>query len=461
VFRSRRRLRRPGSIAVALLLAIGLAWGTGGGGAVGAAGLPVAPEELPAELRGDEFEPSGLAVFWEAWSILHEEYLAQSTLDDRRLLYEAVRGVAAARAAPAAAPSERVGADRPAPSREPAYAAIRAMVQSLGDPDTRFQTPDERRAEAPGYSGRLEGIGACLDVRFGDGRIILSAPIPTTPAERAGIRSGDVLIAVDGRPVGGSSASDVALQIRGPAESPVSLTIERAGTDGPIELTLARGAVPLVSGWGRLVEPEIGLLRLTAFTEGTDEEAGVALTALEQQGARVLVLDLRGNLGGWLEPALAVASRLSPSDPVVTKENGRGEREGYPRYDRPLVAWPVAILVDRNTASASEVVAAALRDSVGAPLIGEPTYGKGTIQYVHELSDGSGFRVTAARWISPAGVPLDRGGLIPDHAVDPSRTAERDPALETAVRLLRPESAEAGRAISPPDECGPHSANAV
>ena len=398
---------------------------------------PPAQVELPLadEEQGDRLADV-LPVFWEAWWILQEEYLDRSALQPRRLAEGAIGGIVRSLDHPDT-PTADGSRNRSAPdARRLTYGAIRGLVESLEDPGTRFQTPEERAAEAAGWSGRLEGIGACLEMRAGV--VSVSASIEAGPAARAGIRAGDVILAVDGRPVDGLPVREVVSRIRGPRGTSVALTIRRPDAAAPVDATVVRDEIRLISASALLVEPGIGLLRLTAFTEQTDEETGAALEDLRRQGAGALVIDVRGNPGGWLDPAIAVTSRFVPSGPLLWKEDGRGDRQPYDRHaDQPLVDGPLAVLIDRGTASAAEVLAAALRDAGRARLIGRPTYGKGTVQYAHELSDGSGLFVTAARWVSPAGKRLDRGGLAPDVPVDVSGTDSADPALEQAVELLR------------------------
>jgi len=406
----KHRLPRPVSPrTAALLVALALIGGLSLGLVLGATHpelvtgpAPTAPSEAPTDdPRSVAGQPDTFAVFWEAWGIIHEKFLDHAALEDRRLTHGAIRG----------------------------------LLQSLADPNTSFQTPEERRVETPGYSGRLAGIGVYLEVR--DGRVAVSTPIEDTPASRAGIRSGDVILTIDGQSVAGLALPEVVLRIRGPAGTDVTLTLQRADGTGQVDLTLVRAEIRLVSARGQMVAPAIGLLRLTAFTAGSDEETGAVLDELGQAGARALVLDLRGNAGGLLEPVVAVASRFVPAGPIAWREDSRGERQPYDRHaDRALIDWPLAVLLDGGTASAAEVFAAAMRDAGRAPLIGQRTYGKATIQHLHELSDGSGLHVTTARWVSPAGTRLDQGGLTPDIPVDTARTDAADPALEQAIQHL-------------------------
>ena len=357
-------------------------------------GAPTAsPTETPTADR-----PS-MDLFWEAWRTVNDEFVNRAALDERRLEYGAIRG----------------------------------MVQSLGDPNTLFQTPEERQTEMSAFSGRFQGIGTYIDAR--DGRLVILAPIEGSPAARSGVRPGDVVLSVDGQDVSGLSVQQLSAKVRGPKGTVVTLLLLR-GTE-TVELAIERDEIPLISARGSIPQPGIGVLRMTSFTERSDAEVAGVLDNFTQQGAQRLVLDLRGNPGGLLEPAVEVASRLTTVDPIVWQENGEGQRYGYERRaDHPAVDWPIVVLVDRGSASASEVIAAALRDSGRATLIGQRTYGKGTVQYLHQLSDGAGLRVTAARWISPGGTQLDQGGLEPDVVINEPRTEDSDPAMAAAIQHL-------------------------
>ena len=392
----RRRIENWRAVAapVALAWLVGLVMGIGFANGVrrDAAAPPADGPDRP-----------GLGTVHEAWDIVERDAVDRATLVDRRLAYGAVRG----------------------------------LLQAIGDPYASFQTPGERQAQREDYRGQFEGIGVYLELR--DGRVAVSAPIDDGPALRAGIRPGDVVLAIDGASTAGMSLAEAVARIRGPAGTSVGLRIERPDAPAPVELAVEREEVRLVSARGRMAAPAIGVLRIGRFHERTDEEVGDALGALERQGARALVIDLRSNGGGLMGSAGPVAGRFIPAGPVAWQVDGHGEHYAYaPADGRPLNTWPIAVLVDRGTASAAEVVAAALRDAAGAPLVGERTFGKGSVQYLRELGDGAGITLTAARLVSPAGTPFDGVGLDPDVAVGAPPTDGTDPALEQAVQLLRP-----------------------
>jgi carboxyl-terminal processing protease len=419
------------------------------------------PEETPAE-----GEPSVLEVFWEAWRIIQQHYLDQSVVSRERLLAGALDGMARLASQQDGAGGNGSGADRSAePARRLTYAAIRGMVRSLGDPNTVFLEPAERKVAITRFSGHLEGIGACLDQR--GGQVVVSGLVEGGPAAQAGLQPGEVLVEIDGRPLVGWPIREVVLGVRGPSGSPISLTTRPVAGAATVERAITRAQIQLISARGRLLEPGIGLLRLVAFTEHTDAETAALLEQLEQAGARALLLDLRGNLGGLLEPAVAVASRFIGSTPIVGQENAQGLFYGYERVaDQPLVHWPLVVLIDHQTASAAEVVAMALRDAERARLVGASTYGKGTVQYLFELKDGSGLHLTAARWVGTAGTRLDTSGLLPDVWASTTQTAQQDPAAEQGLALLRqaiesPATTPPAPLGTPADSCSPLSASAA
>lgn len=328
---------------------------------------------------------------------------------------------------------------RPASAERPKllYGAARGMVQALGDPNSVFEPPAEREVGDSRWSGRYEGVGIYVDQR--DGQLIVTSPIEGGPAERAGVRPGDVILEADGRGLAGLSLTDQTLVIRGPKGTPVTLTLRREGLAEPLQLTIVRAEIRLISARGRRLDNGLGVLRISQFTEGTPAEARAALEELLKARPPGLLLDLRSNGGGLLEPAVQVAGFFLGGGPVVLEVHGDGQQKTYTAPDAPPLAdLPLVVLVDRGTASASEIIAAALRDRAKAELIGERTYGKNTIQYIHRLTDGSGLRISVAEWHTPSGRLLPPTGIDPDLAVAVPNPAppDRDLMLEAATQRL-------------------------
>ncbi len=384
---------------------------------------PVAPEatERPPATPTAGPTPSPKTLnelfqpFWEAWTLVHQLYVEQPLND-----VELMRG------------------------------AIRGMLQALGDPHTGYMTPEEfADAQAP-LEGEYEGIGAWVDVTATYLTII--SPIPGSPAEKAGLRPGDQIIAVNGEDMTGVPPELVRRKVLGPAGEPVVLTIRRTNENGEVEefdVTIVRAKITIKSVEYTMMDNGIGYVRLITFGEKTPQELENALRDLLAQHPKGLILDLRNNGGGYLSTAVAVASQFLPPDQVVLYErSGDGTEEAYYTRGKPLAAdLPLVVLVNEGTASASEIVAGALQDHGRAVLVGERTFGKGSVQqWIPLQSDGGAVRITVAYWLTPNKRLIHKQGLTPDEEV-PLDEAEiqwlgyqpqpdKDPQLRRAVDIL-------------------------
>jgi carboxyl-terminal processing protease len=364
-----------------------------------AASVPVATGEagLTAEDR-ERFAP-----LWEAWGLVNREFYDPRRLDRQRMVYGAVRG----------------------------------MLQSLDDPYTTFTDPVHGQITEGDLRGSFGGVGVQVDLR--DDRLTVVAPLEGSPGLRAGIKPGDVIVAVDGKSIVGMSLGEAVLLIRGPEGSPVTLTVERGGAASPLQLTVTREVIKVNSVRSRMLDGGIGYLRITSFTSQTGSEMDSALKALMDQHPRGLVLDLRSNPGGYVSSAVDVVSQFLDHGVVLYQQPADGQREPINVHSGGLAtSTPLVVLVDHGSASASEIVAAALRDNRRATLVGQPTFGKGTMQSIHELSDRSNLRITSAQWLTPSGAPLHGNGLVPDLMVEqPDNLAPgQDPQLSAAVQRL-------------------------
>jgi carboxyl-terminal processing protease len=386
-------------IGSAVLLALLAGFGAGFGYARSASPILEAQPSPTASPAGEDY-----ALLYEIRGLIESEYLKPEDAERTRLLYGAARG----------------------------------MVQALGDPNSAYEPPQEREANDSRWTGRYEGVGMYVDQK--DGQLVVTAPIEGGPAARAGIRPSDVVLEVDGQSIAGLSLTAQTLRVRGPKGSIVTLTIRREGIAEPLRIPVIREEIRLISARGRLLDNGLGLLRISQFTEGTLEETRKALGELLAAQPPGIILDLRGNAGGLLNPAVETAGLFLGGGPVAHQAHANGETRTYSAPDgAPLTELPMIILVDRGTASASEVLAAAMRDKGRADLIGERTYGKSTVQYIHRLSDGSGLRITVAQWQAPSGKPIPSTGLDPDWpmAIPNPPDPNRDPVLESAsLRLL-------------------------
>ncbi len=348
-------------------------------------------------------EQERFKVFWEAWGIVEREFYDRGAIDHQKMIYGATKG----------------------------------MIDAVGDPYTVYLTPANREVNDTDLRGSFDGVGIQVDLR--EGKLTVIAPLDGSPAAEAGMKPGDVVTHVDGKGIAGKTLNDTVLLIRGARGTSVSLTVTRAGTTDPLIFTMTRAEIKLESVRSRMLPEGIGYVRIASFSSNTPRDTTSALKDLIAQQPRGFVVDLRANPGGYLHSAVEVASQFIPDGVVLYQANGNGERQTY-RAEPGGVATetPVAVLVNKGTASASEILAAALRDNGRAVLIGEATFGKGTVQNVHELSDRSGLRVTTAQWLTPGEQPLQGVGLTPDIVVGEPATPStgQDPQLEAAVRYL-------------------------
>ena len=341
------------------------------------------------------------AVFWEAWEILQRDFFG----------------------------------DQPA-NQSRTYGAIKGLTQAYDDPYTVFIEPEPRQRERENLSGAFGGIGAWISQDEAGNKLL--DPMPDRPAEKAGILKGDVLLAIDGAALDPALSVDAVVDlIRGPIGEPVDLSVQRAGEAEPLTFAVVRERIETPSVEWRALEqaPAVGYIAIRQFTERTPAELDRALDELSQQAIGYLIVDLRHNGGGLLQSSIDVASRFL-SDGVVLYERRNGGNEQIYRVRSADRApnWPMVILVDGATASASEIVAGALQDRGRAALVGEKTFGKGSVQLVYDLSDGSSVHVTVARWFTPNGHEINGIGLTPQQIV--LHEESRDAPLEEAIKYL-------------------------
>ncbi len=309
-------------------------------------------------------------------------------------------------------------------------AALDGMLDEL-DPHSEFLSADDFSRTEEELSNEFSGVGIQVEQR--DNRIVIITPIADTPAERAGLRRGDHLMLVDGRNVQGPSMDRAVKLIRGAPGTAVKLTIHRPAQDRTIEFTLQRERIRLNSVRNAAVGSDgIGYLQITQFSERTGGEFAAALDGLEKQGLRALVLDLRNNPGGLLDAAVDVCDAFFNPGELIVYTQGRTEKsreEFTARGRHPPRDYPVAVLVNGGSASAAEIVAGAMKDTKRAVIVGERTFGKGSVQSVFELRDGEGLRLTTARYYTPGGLTIHEKGISPQVELEVS------PDDEVRVRL--------------------------
>lgn len=319
------------------------------------------------------------------------------------------------------------------------HGAVAGMVAALRDQNSVFYVPDAF-AQFNRNFGREEFVGIGIVLEDRSGHPTITNVLENSPASESGLRVGDIILTVDGTSTTGMSLDQVSQMIRGAEGTTVTLGIQRQGQAEPVTVTLTRQRITQRAVTTRLLPSGIGYLRLTQFSPRSDELVAQGLRALVEQGAKGLVFDLRGNLGGLLDASVNIASHFLDRGVVVTLESGRGASTTYlVRPRTPKFAGPLVVLVDRGSASASEVVAGALQDA-GIKLVGTRTYGKATVQAIYSFRDGSGMRVTISRYLTPAGRDIDGRGLAPDIEVSTAGVplgSPDDAPLNRAVSLLQ------------------------
>jgi len=327
-------------------------------------------------------------------------------------------------------------------------AAVDGMVASL-DPHSAFLDPDEYEAMRVSTAGHYSGVG--LEVAERDGRIAVVTPIDGSPAARAGVRSGDILLEIDGRTVAGGALDEIIDRMRGFVGSTVRLTVERSGEPEPLQFALERSEVHVRTVRAEPLPGRYGYLRVTHFTDATPRDFDRALADLQSTGPlRGLVLDLRGNPGGVLESSVSVADEFLDSGIIVRAEGRTAESRFELRATAgdALRSAPLVVLIDRGSASGAEIVAGALRDHGRATLMGERTFGKGSVQTVMPLANGQALKLTTSRYFTPSGASIHDRGLEPDVSLAGAMGGEvaaaavvgADPAVQAALQYLRDRS---------------------
>jgi carboxyl-terminal processing protease len=331
--------------------------------------------------------------------------------------------------------------------------AINGLLQALGDPHTVYIDPESYSLGVDIISGTFEGIGAQVERDPVAGNIVIVTPFRDSPAEKAGVRAGDIVRAVDGESTEGWSVADAVKRIRGQQGTEVTLTIEHS--DGRTEdVAITRATIVIPTVFAREVEDasgatvdDLAYIELQQFTEQTVEALRKELRRIEDAGYQGVILDLRRNPGGALDATVEVADMFLDGGTVLTQVDRNGNETVYEaKPGGEATDIPMVLLVGRGSASGSEVLAGALRDHGRATLIGEKTFGKGSVNHLRELSDGGALYVTIARWLTPSGEQIEGVGLEPDVPVQPSEddiTAKRDVQLFSAIDYLHGQLAQA------------------
>lgn len=357
--------------------------------------------------------PDGLQIVWETYSILVREYVIREKIDPGVL----------------------------------AEAAVIGMLDALDDRYTAYVPPSTFKIDQAGFQGKFGGIGAQVEAAPDRKGVIITRPLPDTPAEKAGIKAGDRILAVDGEDATGWSVLEAVNKIRGEVGTPVVLTVEHVGSLDPVDITIIRGTIDDPSVRIRdVADTPYGRIRITQFTAETAQEVREGVQQLIDDGATGIILDLRGNPGGLLSATVDVASEFLTDGLVTYEVNSRGNREDWKvKKGGHFPDIPLVTLVDNFSASGSEVLTGALQDHGRSVVIGTNTFGKGSVNLLRALSNGGGVYLTIGRWFTPNGRLIEEIGIDPDVIVEfdrdtlgtnPQTSEGGDPQIEAAIKQL-------------------------
>ena len=380
-------------------------------------GVQAGERNLATKIDGVENTAEGepvnvdFAPFWRAWNLINEKYVAAST---------SVKTVG---------------------DQEKVWGAIEGLADSLGDPYTVFFPPVEAEIFESDIRGNFEGVG--MEVVAQEGAITVIAPLKDSPAERAGIMAGDRVIKIDNKETVSLSTEDAVQLIRGARGTTVTLTIFRNGTKEPFEIKVVRDVIDVPTIDTKQLPDGIFVIELYSFSSNSPNFFRNALREFVLSGSDKLILDLRGNPGGYLEAAIDMSSWFLPSSAiVVTEDFGPSKDEkvyrskGYNIFNDNL---KFVILVDKGSASASEILAGALAEHGKAILVGDKTFGKGSVQELVDITSDTSLKITVARWLTPKGQSISESGIEPHHLIKytpADREAGRDPQLNKAIEIL-------------------------
>ena len=385
----------PSFLILVMVLLVTVA--CGGTGSSSKSATDAAPDDLPAEFQR----------MAEVWRLLEQEHVEGGNLD----------------------------------SQELSDGAIRGMLRALDDPYAAFLNPNQFSLESQDIQGFFEGIGAEVGLR--DGRITILAPMPDTPADEAGIRPGDIILEIEGESTQELSLIEAVALIRGKKGTSVQLLVLHRDSSEPELLTIVRGVIPLESVRLLLQVGRIGHLRLFGFTGTTNKELEDAFERFERSNGVGLVIDLRNNPGGLLSTVVDVTSQFIDDGLVLFQIDAQGNRTDWKvKKGGKAKTIPMVVLVNEFSASASEVFVGAIMDNDRATVIGTTTFGKGSVNNLWPLSDGSAVNFTIARWFTPSGVQIEGEGISPDVVQERTEDDSEDIQLDLAIKILKEQIAQ-------------------
>lgn len=358
-------------------------------------------------LNKEDREKIDFGLFWRVWDLLEEKYVGRADLDANKLFYGAIRG----------------------------------MLEASGDPYTTFFSPEEQKAFEEDISGVFEGIGA--EMALQNGIVTVVAPLEGMPAEAAGIRAGDKILKINGESTENMTLDQAVDKIRGPKNTEVQLTLYSEGEEDTQEVTVTRNTIAVKSVRYENKGEDIALIRVSRFGEETTKEFAGAVQSAQQQNARGIILDLRNNPGGLLDEAVNLSGYFLPSGAtVVQEEDGQGKKLSILAKGKgQLQNAPTVILINQGSASAAEILAGAMRENRdNVRIVGETSFGKGSVQELIPVSKDTSVKITVARWLTPKGNQINESGIDPDHKIELTRddfNNKRDPQYDKAVEVLK------------------------
>lgn len=357
--------------------------------------------QTPPQVQDIDFK-----LFWQTWDLLSKEYVDKKALDPQKMYYGAIQG----------------------------------MVASLGDPYTVFLPPEAQKNTKEELGGSFQGVGIELGYDK-DKRLVVIAPLQGTPADKAGIKPGDIILKIDNKDTSGISLPDAVNLIRGPKNTQVALQIYHEGDKAPKDVSLTRDTIVVKSvSYLEKTTPQgkkIAYIKLSRFGEKTQDEWNQSVSDALSGAPAGVVLDLRNNPGGFLDGAVYIGSEFIVNGDIVQQENGSGAKIEYKvnRVGR-MLKIPLVVLINKGSASASEIVAGAIQDNKRGQLVGDQSFGKGTIQEAQDLPSNTGIHVTTAKWLTPDGRWIHNVGLTPDVKVTQGDDPQKDDQLNKALELL-------------------------
>ncbi len=361
-----------------------------------------------ADINNPKEVTADFSVFWQAWDKIKKEHIEGDKAKDQDLVYGSISG----------------------------------LVGALKDPNTIFLPPSDFKKFEEDVRGSFGGIGAEIGIR--NDQLVIIAPLKDSPAERVGLRAADKILKVGDTFTDGLNVNEAVKLIRGDIGTIVKLLILRNGWDKPQDFSIIREQIRVPTAELKMPDPSIAQLRLYYFNENAPRAFYNALVEASEKEVKGLILDLRNNPGGFLEIAVDLAGWFLERDTVVATERFRSGQEVVfrTRGNAALKDFPLVILVNQGSASASEILAGALRDHRGVKLVGEKTFGKGSVQELQQLKDNSSLKITVAYWVLPKGQVIEKTGLTPDFEIkltDKDIEKNKDPQLDKAIEILKKE----------------------